>query len=186
MATLSSTLSRGYPDAFGRASAPGAPMSSYPASSYPGRPLPLSSSLRPWLRGQWALLFSHADDFACHDLESDRWAVVLEQSLDAAHVRPVALTSRIDAGFESWVTQAGGAFVTIAPEEPRRGPRLIDLQARALRDAVERSSSRFVMIVDESLRLHRTFAYAPGDRLPSPLDLVAMAGRLRSASRAAA
>jgi len=175
MATLSSTLSRGFADAFGRAS--------FAGLSYPVRPLPLSSALRPWLRGQWALLFSHADDFACRDLESDRWTVVLEHSLNAAHMRPVALTSQLDAGFESWVTQVGGAFVTIAPEEPRRGPRLIDLQARALRDMVERASSRFVMIVDESLRLRRTFAYAPGHRLPSPLDLVAMADRLRSDSR---
>src|SRR5262245_56634010 len=123
MATLSSTLSRGLPDDFGRTA----------GSSYPARALSLSSALRPWLRSQWALLFSHADDFACRDLESDRWAVVLEQSLHAAHLRPVALTS-CDAEFESWVTQVGGAFVTLAPEEPRRGPRLIDLHARALRD----------------------------------------------------
>jgi hypothetical protein len=34
--------------------------------------------------------------------------------------------------------------------------------------------------------VHRTFAYVAGDRLPSPLDLAAMADRLRSTSRIAA
>jgi hypothetical protein len=178
MATLSSTLSHRFGDVFGHAAAGG--------SSYPARTLSLSSSLRPWLRGHWALLFSHADDFACHDLESDRWTVVIGQSLNAAHVRPLALVSRVIAGLESWVTEVGGASVTMVPENLQRGPRLIDLQARALQDAVERASSRFVMIVDESLRVQRTFVYSRGDQLPSPLDLAAMAGRLRSASRAAA
>jgi hypothetical protein len=149
--------------------------------------LTLSSALRPWLGGHWALLFSHADDFACRDLESDRWAVVMEQSLASSRVRPLALASRAAvAESGGWVTQVGGACVALAPEEPHRGPRLFDPQARALRDAVARASSRFVMVIDESLRLRRTFAYAPGDRLPSPLDFAAMAGRLRSAARIAA
>jgi hypothetical protein len=148
------------------------------------------SSLRPWLRGHWAMLFSHADDFACHDLESDRWLVVLGQMLGSAHVRPLALESRAeshrDSGSGSWVTQVGGASVTVATEEPRVRLRLIDLQACALRDSVLRLSSRFVMIIDEALRPRRTFAYAAGDRLPSPLDLAALAGKLRLADRIAA
>jgi hypothetical protein len=149
--------------------------------------LTLSSVLRPWLRGHWALLFSHADDFACRDLESDRWTVVLEQSLSAARVRPLAFAARAAvAGYGGWVTQVGGAAVALAPEESYRGPRLFDLAARELRDAVTRAASRFVMVVDESLRLRRTFEYAPGDRLPSPLDFAALAQRLRCASRIAA
>jgi len=157
-----------------------------PAVTSASAALALGSSLRPWLRGHWALLFSHADDFACYDLEADRWAVVLEQSLSAARVRPLALGSRPAAGFDNWVTQVGGASVEMTPQESPRGPRLFDLHARALCDAVARASSRFVMIIDESLRVHRTFAYVAGDRLPSPLDLAAMADRLRSTSRIAA
>ena len=32
----------------------------------------LPGSLRTWLHGNWALLFSHPDDFAYHNFETDR------------------------------------------------------------------------------------------------------------------
>lgn len=141
------------------------------------------SSLRTWLQGKWALLLSHADDFACYDLESDRWLVVLRQTLAAAGVRPLGLSSRKALPRSSWVADVGGSYTTPFLEGPRRRADPCDLNACALRDAVSRSSSRFVMIIDESLRLRRTFVYKPQDHLPSLLDLAAMAGKLRRMSR---
>ena len=137
-------------------------------------------TLRAWLRGNWALLFSHADDFACSDLESDRWLVVMRQTFAAAGVRPLALTASMSPRHASWVREVGGSSISIAPEEFPEGPDTFDLQIRTLRDAVAQASSRFVMFIDESLRLRRTFSYTAQDHLPSPLDLAATVGKLRA------
>jgi hypothetical protein len=148
--------------------------------------LPISSSLRTWLEGSWALLFSHPDDFGCYDFESDRWLVVLSQALAAARIRPLALASRHAHRYAGWVTEVGGAVV-VSEAEPPRSPRQVldfDPSVRELRTAIAQTSTRFAMIIDDSLRLRRTFSYTSHHRVPSPLDLAVMAGELRKASRA--
>ena len=125
-------------------------------ASAPDSPLP-AAALRRWLRGSWALLFSHANDFAAYGFESDRWLVHVQEAFAAADVRPLALADRQEAG---WVTEVGGCTTTLALDR----------------------STRFVMTLDASLRPRRTFAYTQGDRLPSPIDLVALARRTRDNS----
>ena len=148
--------------------------------------LAISSSLRRWLEGHWALLFSHPDDFGCYDFESDRWLLVLRQALAAARIRPLALVSRHSYGYAGWVTEVDGAVV-VSEAEPPRSPRQVldfDPHVRELRTAIAQTSTRFAMIIDESLRLRRTFSYTSQHRVPSPLDLAVMACELRKASRA--
>jgi hypothetical protein len=120
-------------------------------------PLP-AATLRRWLQGRWALLFSHADDFAAYGFESDRWLVHVQEAFAAADVRPLALADRQEAG---WVTEVGGCTTTLALDEP---------------------AERFVMTLDTGLRVRRTFVYTQRDRLPSPMDLAALAREVRDSS----
>jgi hypothetical protein len=122
-------------------------------------PLP-AVAVRRWLHGRWALLFSHPDDFACYGFESDRWLVHVQEAFVASDIRPLALDGRGEAG---WVTEVGGCTTTLA----------FDFGADA----------RFVMTLDGSLRLRRTFIYTQRDRLPSPMDLATLARGVRDGAR---
>jgi hypothetical protein len=155
---------------------------SYAAQKYdvtgPDSPLP-AAALRRWLHGRWALLFSHADDFAAYGFESDRWLVHVQEAFAAADVRPLALADRQEAG---WVTEVGGCTTTVALDEIQRYPVARDSREEELRSAAFDQSARFVMTLDAGLRLRRTFVYTQRDRLPSPMDLAALAREVRDSS----
>jgi hypothetical protein len=127
----------------------------YDASAHDS-PLP-AAALRRWLQGRWAVLFSHADDFAAYGFESDRWLVHVQEAFADAGVRPLALADRHEA---SWVTEVGGCTATLPLDR----------------------SARFVMTLDAALRPRRTFVYMRGHRLPSPMDLAALAREARDNS----
>lgn len=57
--------------------------------SAPDSPLP-AAALRRWLSGRWALLFSHANDYAAYGFESDRWLVHVQE----AFAPPTSVRSR--------------------------------------------------------------------------------------------
>jgi hypothetical protein len=161
---------------------------SYAALKYdmsgPGSPLPAAAplsavALRRWLHGRWALLFSHADDFAAYGFESDRWLVHVHEAFAATDIRPLARAGRHEA---SWVTEVGGCATTLALDEIQRYPVARDSREEALRNAAFDASSRFVMTLDAALRLRRTFVYTQRDRLPSPMDLAALAREARDSS----
>lgn len=140
---------------------------------------PISTSLRRWLCGSWAVVFSHANDFACTSLESDRWLIVVKQAFASARVRPLACSLDPASLPTNWVLEVGGTN-TIIPREPTRYSPMADLHAYLLCEAITQATTRFVMIIDHTLRLRKTLSYEPGARLPSPLDLAATAERLRS------
>jgi hypothetical protein len=124
-------------------------------------PLPLAA-LRRWLRGEWALLFSHPDDFASYGFEADRWLVHVREAFEATGIRPLALAASQPSLASDWITAAGGTtagpFDELALDHGRR----------------------FVITLDDTLRARRTFYYTLQDRLPSPMDLALAAERLRS------
>jgi hypothetical protein len=146
--------------------------------------LPLIA-LRRWLRGNWALLFSHADDFACYGFEVDRWLVHVGEAFAAADVRPLVVTPSASGQNAGWPGEIGGLAVDLRPNESRRYPVAPGTHEHALLTAVRGSTGRFVMMLDDSLRLRRTFAYAIEDRLPSLIDLVGMAASVRTQVRRA-
>ncbi len=135
-----------------------------------------TAALRRWLHGRWALLFSHPDDFAAYGFESDRWLVHVHEAFAATDIRPLALAGRNEAG---WVTQVGGCTTSLALDEIQRYPVVRDSREEALRSAAFDPAARFVMTLDPALRLRRTFVYTQRDRLPSPMDLAALAKSLR-------
>jgi hypothetical protein len=155
---------------------------SYAARKYdvsaPDSLLP-AAALRRWLHGRWALLFSHADDFAAYGFESDRWLVHVQEAFAAADIRPLTLADRQET---SWVTEVGGCTTTLALDEIQRYPVARDSREEELRSAAFDGATRFVMTLDTGLRLRRTFVYTQRDRLPSPMDLAALAREVRDGS----
>jgi hypothetical protein len=68
--------------------------------------------------------------------------------------------------------------VSLADSQPAL--EIADFQLRVLSEAIECSSFRFVMMIDEELRLRRTFEYSMLDRRPSLFDLIATAAKVRA------
>ena len=136
-------------------------------------------SLRSWLAGDWGLLFSHPDDFAEYHIEADRWLVLIQEAFTGARLRPLGLARHPDATLHGWIAAVNGGARTIALTERRYWPHIADFRTHALRESVQRSRSRFVMILDAELQLRRTVFYSSGSSLPSLFDLIAMAEKAR-------
>ncbi len=140
-----------------------------------------SPSLRAWLRGDWAILFSHPDDFVRYDLEMDRWLVVAKRAFAERGIRPIALASPMSDPERSWITQVSGDSRSVLLEEASQqyfGP--VDLQTPALREEIEQVKRRFVMIIDDELRQQKIFSYGALSNLPSPLEFLGWAEALRA------
>jgi hypothetical protein len=137
-------------------------------------------SLRSWLAGDWGLLFSHADDFAHYDMETDRWIVLVREAFAAARLRPLGLERHPNAALHGWIAEVNGGARSVRLPEPRYWPHIADFRPHALREALQRSRLRFVMIVDEALQLRRTLFYSPGAQLPSLFDLIALGDKARA------
>lgn len=117
--------------------------------------------LRKWLRGRWALVFSHPDDFANYGFEADRWIDQVKAALAADSIAAVAVSTRSPGDHAGWIPAVGGCFIS----------------QRTFDSIVSDCSSgrRFVVVLDDSLQLQRTFLYSGTDRLPSPIGLAAWA-----------
>ena len=140
-----------------------------------------SVSLRKWLDGHWAILFSHPEDFIYCELELDRWLDIVGNAFRRAHILPLALsrsTSPIDKG---WVSQLSGDDRSVSLHEGMTGRALLDFHSYRLGACLERIDQRFAMIIDPSPCQRRTLLYGGAEEPASPLDLVRLACRLRSA-----
>jgi alkyl hydroperoxide reductase subunit AhpC len=138
-------------------------------------------SLCAWLRGDWALLFSHPDDFAQYDVEADRWLVLLQQTFTDARTRAIAIASDAHS-HQGWLSHINAGCTRVRLTAASPWSHIVDFRSRALRKAIACTETRFVMIIDASLRLRRTFAYSRHDRVPSVFDLIEMAVRVRERS----
>lgn len=140
------------------------------------------ASLRAWMKGRWALLFSHADDFACYGFEADRWLAHVEHEFAKAEVSPLSVIKNGRGGVRrTWVDRVGGAALLIRWGDAHRA-RGAGASERSLISSVLMQATRFVLVVDEALRPRLTYVYSIGERLPSPIELVWMAHRVRERS----
>ncbi len=137
-------------------------------------------SLKEWLQDDWAILYSHPEDFVGCDLELDRWIALARPAFTASGIRPLAVARPrrpLDCG---WVTELTGDARALRLYDPAaRRPDSPDFSAQHLQDEIESTAQRFVMVIDAALRRRKTYAYEAKDRLPSPLDFVRWAGALR-------
>lgn len=117
--------------------------------------------LKRWLRGRWALVFSHPDDFANYGFEADRWIDQVKQAFDAASIAALAISTRAPGDHAGWITAVGGCFIS-----SRTFDSIVYLC---------RPERRFVMVLDDALQLRRTFLYSGADRVPSPIGLASWA-----------
>lgn len=140
-------------------------------------------TLRTRLQSGWALLFSHPNDFARYDLESDRWLSVMQRSFEDRNVRAVTVTRDATVRDQSWVSQLCEQREMLCLESKVDGSAdMIDLRARSLQDHLESTGRRFVMLVDSLLGLRKTFVYETRTGLPSPLDFLAWVDTLNKAA----
>lgn len=148
-----------------------------------------ATSLRAWLAGRWAILFSHPDDFVQEQLEMDRWLSIVNRSFAQQDVAAVAVARPGHEREQSWLDRLAesgpDSAAALTLDAPRPGA-LADLAVGALRAQVTRHGPRCVLIVDAHLRCRRALGYRPTDELPSPLELIGWTATLRKRDRVAA
>ena len=152
-----------------------------------GQRMSEAHSLRTWLAGRWAILFSHPDDFAQEQWEMDRWISVLSRSLRGHEVAAVALTRpghNIGENDLGQLAALGGELAAVLALQPRPPALPAELAADTLRADIARSGPRFAMISDSSPRCRRVLSYRRPAELPSPLDLIGWAVALRKRDEA--
>jgi hypothetical protein len=139
-------------------------------------------TLWEWLGKDWAILFSHPDDFVRCELEIDRWLAVVQSAFAGCRIRPLALGSQASAGRASWVWQISRDASTVFLERPLPGDLSeLELRARTLHLTISTlQPRRFVMVIDSSLNPRRTFTYSGLSDVPSPLELLGWADAART------
>jgi len=146
-------------------------------------------SLRAWLAGRWAIVFSHPEDFAQEQLEMDRWIGILSRSFSAWGIAAVALLQAGCDAERGWLGRLAGpgldpaATLSLEPRNCAAPPTVADFALGGLRADIARNGPRFALIIDSDLRCHRTLRYRLPGELPSPLELVGWAVALRKRDR---
>jgi hypothetical protein len=145
--------------------------------------------LRAWLKEEWLILFSHPGDFVRCELELDRWLAVIQRSFAGSRVKPLELLpAHAGVAEGSWITQVSGDARHVRLAEVLSGSsNARDLRLYALREEIAAlDRRRFVMILDDSLRIRRTYAYSALTEVPSPLEFLGWAAAARAKSAATA
>ncbi|HTC16132.1 MAG TPA: hypothetical protein VK695_10070 [Steroidobacteraceae bacterium] len=150
---------------------------------------PAQMPLREWMHQSWVILFSHPGDFVRCDLEIDRWLSVMQRTFAGSRIKLLELRGDATTGGDSsWVNEVSGdqSSVRLCDARAARG-NAHDLQLYALREEIMRlGPRRYVMIVDDAVRIRRTFSYSALAEVPSPLEFLGWAAAARAKSAASA
>src|SRR5262249_37842176 len=111
------------------------------------------------MRGRWAVIFSHPEDFLPCGFEVDRWKTMMARALSSGEVRLLTLASSSGSNWgRDWIS---------AVTHDERHVLSCDSQLRRFFDATRASSGdRFVTIIDDTLSPRRTFVYEHTTNLP--------------------
>jgi alkyl hydroperoxide reductase subunit AhpC len=120
-----------------------------------------NTSLREWLCGQWAVLFSHPEHFAPHPSTPSGFITLLADDFSACGVKPIAVASTCDTA-ASWLDFAGTDRSVISlNDSSHHSTPVVDLPERALARTIARMTTPFVIIIDAIARCRSTIAYRP-------------------------
>lgn len=138
--------------------------------------------LHEWLRGDWGLLFSHPEDFAQRGRHQDRWLDDLRYEFGSRAVRTLAIKRNGGPLEGSWIDElACDQEVVRLREPPFAASDAVSFAARTLRGIVLTMQSRFVLIIDGSLRNREILKYSSGRGTLSAFDLLASVDARRRA-----
>jgi len=111
---------------------------------------------------EYISLFSHPEDFVPCGLETDRWLILVRRAFQDHGIRSHALASSNMSLDRNLAFVVGGDVNPMTPGQ------------------LSASGCRFVLILDDVLRVRRAFEYFDRSGLPSPLEFLGWAVVLRS------
>jgi thioredoxin-dependent peroxiredoxin len=136
--------------------------------------------LHEWLDGAWALLFSNPEDFEPQRREKGRWLHGLREEFGMRAVRALAVKRYRGPTESSWIDNLGFDPRPVQLREPSfAAADEVSFAARALRGELLTLQSRFVLLIDGSLKRREVLKYSAGRSAVSALDLLASVDALR-------
>jgi thioredoxin-dependent peroxiredoxin len=134
--------------------------------------------LHQWLGGAWALLFSNPEDFRLQGRETGRWPDSVGHEFRMRAVR--ALAARRERAESSWIGDLHLDRQPVQLREPSfAAADEVSFAARAPRGELLTLRSRFVLLIDGSLKRREVFRYSGGCCAFSAQDLLASVDVLR-------